>query len=104
MFNRNPRFIGYKFPSLSAPETLEKRYVGKLSQKAINLMSGMLEMDETQRLTALECLAHPYFDGIREQEIEILLNEKRSGMKSKSALRTEPPKNSMPITAANKFG
>ena len=32
LFNTNPRFIGYKFPSnISSPETLEKKYVGKLS-------------------------------------------------------------------------
>lgn len=31
LFNTNPRFIGYKFPTITTPETLEKRYVGKLS-------------------------------------------------------------------------
>ena len=33
-------------------------------------MNGMLKMDPEERLTAIECLAHPYFDGIREPEIE----------------------------------
>jgi cyclin-dependent kinase-like len=35
LFNTNPRFIGYKFPSIMNPETLERRYSGKLSAKAI---------------------------------------------------------------------
>mmetsp|Transcript_39617 Transcript_39617/g.39198 ORF Transcript_39617/g.39198 Transcript_39617/m.39198 type:complete len:110 (+) Transcript_39617:460-789(+) len=31
-FSKNPRFLGYKFPNLRKPETLEKRYIGKLSK------------------------------------------------------------------------
>jgi serine/threonine protein kinase len=37
-------------------------------------MNGMLKMDPEERLTALECLAHPYFDGIREPEIDKLIS------------------------------
>ena len=58
---------------MSKPETLEKKYVGKISSKALNLMSGMLTMEVSKRITAIECLAHPYFDGIREEEIENLI-------------------------------
>jgi cyclin-dependent kinase-like len=66
-FQTNPRFIGYKFPdSINKPETLEKRYIGKLSKKALNLMKGMLEMDPNDRLSAIECLADSYFDGLRD--------------------------------------
>lgn len=74
LFNTNPRFIGYKFPSnITNPETLEKKYVGKLSAKALSLMNGMLKMDPEERLTAVECLANPYFDGIREPEVEKMI-------------------------------
>lgn len=31
LFQKNPRYIGMKFPDLSKPETLEKKYAGKLS-------------------------------------------------------------------------
>ena len=72
-FDENPRFVGFKFPELSKPETLEKKYVGKISSKALNLLSGMLTMEVNKRLTAIECLAHPFFDGIREDEIENLI-------------------------------
>lgn len=44
-FNKNPRFVGFKFPDVSKPETLEKRYGGKLSRKALSLMIGLLKMD-----------------------------------------------------------
>jgi cyclin-dependent kinase-like len=73
-FQTNPRFIGYKFPeSIHKPETLDKRYIGKLSKKALNLMKGMLEMDPADRYNALECLADPYFDGLRDPETEKLI-------------------------------
>lgn len=38
MFLRNPRFFGLKFPDMSNPETLEKRYLGKLSRQALLFM------------------------------------------------------------------
>lgn len=36
-------------------------------------MKGMLMMDPEERYTALECLADPYFDGLREPEVEKLI-------------------------------
>lgn len=53
LFDSNPRFVGFKFPELSKPETLEKRYVGKMSSKALGLLKGMLNMVPEDRLTAL---------------------------------------------------
>jgi serine/threonine protein kinase len=72
-FRKNPRFIGLSFPDVSKPETLQKHYVGKMSKKAISLMNGFLEMDPAKRITALEALAHPYFDGIRDEETNNLI-------------------------------
>ena len=72
MFAKNPRFIGLKFPAISNPETLEKKYVGKLPQKAISLMQGMLKMDPQQRITVFESLTHPYFDELRLNDPDFL--------------------------------
>lgn len=72
-FSRNPRYLGYKFPDLSKPETLEKRYIGKLSKKALSLISGLLELLPENRLTAVQALSHPFFDGIRDPETETYL-------------------------------
>ena len=36
-------------------------------------MNGMLRMQVVERLTAIECLAHPYFDGIRTEDDEDLI-------------------------------
>ena len=77
MFAKNPRFVGLRFPDISKPETLEKHYVGKINKKGIDLMNGLLEMDPHKRLTALEALAHPYFDGIRDEEVNNLIAQKR---------------------------
>jgi len=65
-FQKNPRFIGMKFPEMNKPETLEKRYLGKLSKKALSFMKECLKMDPAQRLTAVKALQHPYFDGLRD--------------------------------------
>lgn len=40
-----------------------------MSSKAINLMKGMLVMEAKDRMTAIECLAHPFFDGLRDDVI-----------------------------------
>ena len=44
-----------------------------MSSKAINLMKGMLAMEAKDRMTAIECLAHPFFDGLRDDEINQLI-------------------------------
>ena len=36
-------------------------------------MKGMLEMDPNERYNALECLADPYFDGLRDPEVEKMI-------------------------------
>ena len=75
----NPRYFGYKFPDLFKPETLEKHYIGKLSKKALSLISGLLEYLPENRLTAAQALSHPYFDGKRDTEMEnYLANCKQS--------------------------
>ena len=38
LFIKNPRFLGMKFPEINKPETLERRYLCKLSKKALNIM------------------------------------------------------------------
>jgi cyclin-dependent kinase-like len=67
--------VGYKFPeSINKPETLDRRYVGKLSKKPLSLMHGMLMMEPDERFTALDCLADSYFDGCRDADIEKMVN------------------------------
>jgi len=58
-FLRNPRFLGLKFPNMNRPETLGKHYFNKLSKKALHFMSGLLRMEQSERLTAKAALHHP---------------------------------------------
>lgn len=62
MFLRNPRFHSLKFPDMSSPETLEKRYCRKINKTALSFMKGVLAMEPLKRLTASEALRHPYFE------------------------------------------
>jgi len=99
-FKKNPRYIGYKFPDVSKPETLEKHYLGKMSRKAQSLMLGMLIMDPVRRLSALDCLAHEYFDGLRDAEVEELIRAKRQSVPQSSHARREASKSRSSIRGA----
>jgi cyclin-dependent kinase-like len=50
-FEKNPRFMGQSFPSFDKKEVLEKRYLGKLSTKALDLLTKLLRMDPNERIT-----------------------------------------------------
>ena len=56
-----------KFPDIQNLETIDKRYLGKLSPKALNFLKQLLKMNPADRLTAFDALKHPYFDGLREE-------------------------------------
>jgi cyclin-dependent kinase-like len=51
LFMSNPRFVGLKFPDMSRPDTLQKKYVGQLSRKALSFMKSVLQMEPNDRAT-----------------------------------------------------
>ena len=56
-------------------------------------MKGMLEMDPSDRYTALECLADPYFDGLRDPEVEKMIKGMNAGnQNSQARIRQESSK------------
>ncbi|KAK3100121.1 hypothetical protein FSP39_015052 [Pinctada imbricata] len=61
MFFSNPRFSGLKFPSVSRPQTLQKRYQGILSGVLIDFMEQTLQLDPDDRFCIDDCLEHPAF-------------------------------------------
>ncbi|KAJ8602353.1 hypothetical protein CTAYLR_004238 [Chrysophaeum taylorii] len=67
LFLRNPRFVGLKFPDMSRPETLQKKYVGKLPKLALVFLKSLLHMEPSARATSRECLDNAYFDDIRHE-------------------------------------
>jgi cyclin-dependent kinase-like len=64
LFMMNTRFAGLKFPDMSRPETLQKKYVGKLSQRAFKIMRALLSMEPRERPTAEQCLQNVYFENL----------------------------------------
>jgi serine/threonine protein kinase len=36
-------------------------------------MNNLLKMDPNERYTAIQALAHPYFDSVRDPEVEALI-------------------------------
>ena len=53
-----------KFPDIGKPETIERRYLGKLPRKAIGFVKALLKMDPHERITVQDCLRHPYFEDL----------------------------------------
>eukprot|EP00903_Cladosiphon_okamuranus_P009227 g8808.t1 len=66
LFLKNPRFVGLKFPDMSRPETLQKRFVGKLGKRAMTFMRSALAMDPADRVSSREAVCHPLFEGLFE--------------------------------------
>ena len=60
-FYSNPLFHGKNLLNVPKPETLERKYLGKLSKQAINFMKGLLELDPKKRLNGKTVFQHPYF-------------------------------------------
>lgn len=46
---KNPRFLGMKFPEIKKPETIERRYIGNISKKALSIMKNMLKLEPLER-------------------------------------------------------
>lgn len=64
LFATNPRFSGLKIPEVKVPETLYRRYCGRVSKKAISFLEGAIQLCPEDRFTSEECLKHPYFEGL----------------------------------------
>ena len=67
-FQKNPRFLGLKFPEISRCETLEKRYI-KAERKAIDFLGKLLKMEPGGRMTASEALQHPYLADLSDRPV-----------------------------------
>ena len=61
-FQKNPHFLGLRFPEITKLDTLEKKYMGKISKIGMSFMKSLLCMNPDDRPTALQALQHPYFE------------------------------------------
>jgi len=51
--------------------------MGKMTPEALQCLKGMLALDPERRSTAIEALAEPWFDSLREPEVEQLIQADR---------------------------
>ena len=77
MFYSNPLFNGKNLLNVTKPETIEKKYLGKLSKKAISFLKGLLALDPKKRLNGNTVFKHPYFEKLVEQDMK---KEKENGI------------------------
>ena len=68
MFYSNPLFHGKRLLDVNKPETLERRYLGKLPKVAISFMKGLLMVDPNKRLNGDSVFTHPYFEKMVESD------------------------------------
>lgn len=82
MFYSNPRFSGFKMDLCQKPETLERRYQGKISKLGILLMKSLLKLDPKERISGNDLLMHPYFEELRQDDVDLInLNNVNLGKK-----------------------
>jgi cyclin-dependent kinase-like len=80
VFYSNPRFNGHVLEPVHKPETLERRYFGKMNKHALSLMKGLLKLDPRERLTGKDVLMHSYFDEMRNEDPEFMNIRKKESM------------------------
>ncbi|KAF5904017.1 cyclin-dependent kinase-like 5 isoform X1, partial [Clarias magur] len=68
LFYSNPRFAGLRFPTVSHPQTLERRYLGILNGLMLDLMKNLLLLNPSERFLTEQCLNHLVFQALRVLE------------------------------------
>ena len=68
MFYKNPIYDGKKLLEVSRPESLERKYMGKLGPTAIDFMKGLLQLDPKKRLNGETVFKHKYFSCFMKDE------------------------------------
>ena len=72
MFYNNPLFNGKNLLNVTKPETLQRRYMGKLSKVDISFMKGLLEIDPKKRLNGKNVFNHPYFEAFEGKKTNLI--------------------------------
>ena len=61
MFYENPIYEGKELLEVDRPESLERRYSGKLGPTAIDFLKGLLQLDPNKRINDETVFKHKYF-------------------------------------------
>ena len=79
-FYSNPLFQGKNLLNITKPETLERKYLGKLNKQAINFMKGLLELDPKKRLNGVTVFQHPYLAKLASNDIQMQKEQQQPSM------------------------
>ena len=82
MFYNNPLFNGKNLLNVTKPETLQRRYIGKLNKVDISFMKGLLELDPKKRLNGKNVFSHPYFEVFEGKKINMVKKNSNHFMSS----------------------
>ena len=85
MFYNNPLFNGKNLLNVTKPETLEKRYRGKFSKKAISFMKGLLALDPKKRLNGNTVFKHAYFEKLVLADLQKEVEQRMQTQNDKSS-------------------
>ncbi|KAK4792557.1 hypothetical protein SAY86_022992 [Trapa natans] len=66
----NPNYTDFRFPQIKA-HPWHKIFHKRMPPEAIDLASRLLQYSPSLRCTALEALAHPFFDELREPNVRL---------------------------------
>ena len=91
MFYSNELYNGKELLKVSRPESLERRYFGKLGPTAIDFMKGLLQLDPNKRLNDDNVFKHKYFSCfLKEPENKYILDliEKKNNTNNKNSEKT----------------
>ncbi|MBA0645166.1 hypothetical protein Goklo_013294, partial [Gossypium klotzschianum] len=66
----NPNYTEFKFPQIKA-HPWHKLFHKQLPPEAVDLVSRLLQYSPKLRCTALEALAHPFFDDLRVPDLSL---------------------------------
>ena len=67
----NPNYTEFKFPSIKPTPWSKVFGSKKVPQEGIDLVACLLVYDPRKRLTALEAMAHPFFDELRKPGVSL---------------------------------
>ena len=66
----NPNYTEFKFPQIKA-HPWKKVFRSRTPHDAIDFISKVLVYDPNERLQPMECLLHPFFDELREEDCKL---------------------------------
>ena len=99
-FLKNPHFLGFRFPEILKFDTLEKKYLGKISKTGLSFMKGLLCMNPKERMTASQALNHSYFDELKEDTLRPQTSsELRNSYQNKLSILS----NKKPVSIASNY-